>query len=555
MTWSDISNLFVEIEVELIESLRRNLKRHVQWESKEGFRWPAWQAEKLKNMEAFRIENQDIIGRYASVIDNETATMLNTQYSEGMEQINQEAVQLKNIGTSYLPFVQHQTERSFFGVDEPKLQSLIQDVQHTEQKAESAVLRMMDDVYRQTVYKAEIAMASGAANLPKAIDMATEDFLRKGIDCIEYRDGRRVNISDYVQMALRTAATRSYLQGEAKRREELGIDTVLVSQYGACSNTCLPWQGRVYIDDVWGNWNGRRIGDLGESQNGQWYPLLSVAVKNGLFHPNCRHTLSTWYEGISTKPKPMDKAVIRENSKLEQKQRELEKDVRMWKRMEAGAVDPETQKRYASERRTAQKRLRDFVAEHDDVLRREYWREKIRSFPTKDNSPEILYGQPKKKYAPELTMDIAGDKLNAEDIYAIDQYKKSGVSYALNAALRRGSPLTDIQRETVNALDQAMIKLPDYQGIVYRSIIEGMIEDLSAFWERYAPGNFVLEQQYVSSSTEVYDKTMEIQMIIQSKHGKDMRIYNPSEQEILFCRGTMFFVEKREENTIWLTEV
>lgn len=53
-------------------------------------------------------------------------------------------------------------------------------------------------------------------------------------------------------MALRTAATKAYMQGEARKRDEMGIDTVLISQYGACSETCLPWQGRVYIDDVWG---------------------------------------------------------------------------------------------------------------------------------------------------------------------------------------------------------------------------------------------------------------------------------------------------------------
>lgn len=54
-------------------------------------------------------------------------------------------------------------------------------------------------------------------------------------------------------MALRTAATKAYMQGEARKRDEMGIDTVLISQYGACSETCLPWQGRVYIDDVWGS--------------------------------------------------------------------------------------------------------------------------------------------------------------------------------------------------------------------------------------------------------------------------------------------------------------
>ena len=59
----------------------------------------------------------------------------------------------------------------------------------------------------------------------------------------------------------------------------------------------------------------------------------------------------------------------------------------------------------------------------------------------------------------------------------------------------------------------------------------------------------------MSSSTEVYDPTADIQMIIQSKRGRDMRKYNPMEQEILFRRGTMFFVEKLEGNTLWLIEV
>lgn len=52
-----------------------------------------------------------------------------------------------------------------------------------------------------------------------------------------------MNISTYAEMALRTAGTRAMLMGEAAQRERLGIDTVLVSQYGACSKTCLPWQG------------------------------------------------------------------------------------------------------------------------------------------------------------------------------------------------------------------------------------------------------------------------------------------------------------------------
>jgi len=35
--------------------------------------------------------------------------------------------------------------------------------------------------------------------------------------------------------------------GEAKHRERLSIDTVLVSQYSACSDICLPWQGTTAV--------------------------------------------------------------------------------------------------------------------------------------------------------------------------------------------------------------------------------------------------------------------------------------------------------------------
>ena len=377
MTWRELSDLFVQIELELIASLRRNLTAHKAWEEKEGFRWPAWQEEKIQNLESFRRENQGIIGRYVSVIDQETEAMLRDQYAEGMERVEQETETLRTAGHYFPPASRNITERSFFGVNDRRLQSLIHDIQHTEKKSETAALRLMDDVYRQTVYKADVAMAAGAVTLPKAIDMATEEFLRKGINCIEYKDGKRVNIADYVQMELRTAATRSYLQGEAKKRAELGIDTVLVSQYGACSETCLPWQGRVYIDDIWGDWAGEKNGDLGRNRNGNWYPLLSVAVKNGLFHPNCRHTLSTWYEGISTLPKPMNKETIRRNSRLEQKQRAMEREVRKWKRLEIGSAVPEDKKRYSRKRQAAQKQLKEFINQHSNVLRRDYWREKV----------------------------------------------------------------------------------------------------------------------------------------------------------------------------------
>ena len=54
---------------------------------------------------------------------------------------------------------------------------------------------------------------------------------------------------------------------------------------------------------------------------------------------------------------------------------------------------------------------------------------------------------------------------------------------------------------------------------------------------------------------EVYDSDMDIQLVIQSKTGRDMRGINAIEKEILFKRESRFIVDRKEGNTIWLTEI
>ncbi len=81
-----------------------------------------------------------------------------------------------------------------------------------------------------------------------------------------------------------------------------------------------------------------------------------------------------------------------------------------------------------------------------------------------------------------------------------------------------------------------------------------MMIDADSFWERYRPGSIVVESAYTSVSESIYDDGMDIQMVIQSKRGRDMREYNPNESEVLFPRGTKFKVVKVEGTTIFLEE-
>jgi len=157
--------------------------------------------------------------------------------------------------------------------------------------------------------------------------------------------------------------------------------TVLVSQYGACSDTCLPWQGRVYIDDVFQAYYGPRSGSFGVSRNGRQYMLLSIAIQGGLFHPNCRHTISTWIEDISTMPVSMNIAEIERVNRLEAQQRRLEREVRQAKREAEGLSDPRAIQSAERRLRVRQSALRKFVDENSDVLRRDYWRERDTGVP------------------------------------------------------------------------------------------------------------------------------------------------------------------------------
>ena len=359
MTAQEVADLFRDLELQLIASLKRNLGRHEAQEQREGGNdgvpenWEAWQAAKLRDLQQFRRENEEIVESVSPVIDQETKKLIRGQYAEG--------------GAD-----------GFFSMNDRRVNALLQEMEQAQANVEKAALRYMDDVYRRTVRGAALGMATGSMTMQKAVDLATKDFLAAGITCIRYRNGRRVNIASYAEMALRTAATRATLQGEAAQREQLGIDTVLVSQYGACSNTCLPWQGLVYIDDVFQAYSGPHTlgGTYGVSRNGQQYPLLSVAVRAGLFHPNCRHTLTTWIEGMSKRPRPMDKAKIEAVNQLEKKQRYLERRVREAKRQAEGLLDPDAAKQAKRLVRRRQSERKEFVDAHGDVLCRDPWRER-----------------------------------------------------------------------------------------------------------------------------------------------------------------------------------
>lgn len=469
LSFRDIAKIFEEIELRLIASLKRNLSRHKAEEEKEGFEWSAWQAEKLNNIDNFRKENAQIADEYVDVIDDETRQLMTDQFHEGEHTAEQSVIDVSESGVN-VPDVPAQPQPPeaptaipddhFFGVNKPKMDKLMEDVTTLEKTALTAAVRNMDDVYRTTLNKVQLMMGTGSITLNEAIDLATRDFLDKGINCIVYADGRRVNIADYVRMALRTTSTRATLQGAAKRFAELGYDTVLISQYGGCSETCEPYQGKVYIDDVFTIWNGEKSGDFGKSNYcDKWFMLLSVAIRGGLFHTNCRHTMGQYIEGLTKIPQPIPAEKIREQRELEEKQRAMERKIRALKRKVEGTQDEKKVKEYKRKLREEQGKLREFIKEHDDVLRRDYSREKIYSGKgepkqTAPRTEEAPMSKLPENTTPQLP-EVMQDSPKAKKIMS------EGVDKYPNSDIIKTERKSNIPEEVISDVNKAVEKVAE----------------------------------------------------------------------------------------------
>ncbi|MEG0475025.1 MAG: phage minor capsid protein [Carnobacterium sp.] len=365
----DISSIFVEMENYLLNSMSRNMKRHTDWEKDEGFQWDMWQSQQLKSLSNYRRENGKYIKNRSEYIMLKIDELLRQSNEHGM--MEEEIKILNAIKKGYKPGrTPKGIESSFFNVNTRKLNAMIESVNDGLNKGSLAMLRMANDEYRKTIYKAQVFANTGTLTVDQSIDMATKDFLSKGINCIEYNNGKRVNIASYAEMAIKTANKRAYLQGEGSKRNEWGVHTVLISRYGACSEICLPWQGKVYVDDVWSGGTSEIALELG-------FPLLSTAISGHLFHPNCKHTMTTFFPDITTIPSKADVAKTRENSDTIATQRYNERNIRKYKRLENGSLDEQNKAKYGLKVKEWQGKQRELMNAHPEV-HRSYKREGLR---------------------------------------------------------------------------------------------------------------------------------------------------------------------------------
>lgn len=175
----DMREIYQEMELELIRSMKRNLSRHEEEELKQGFKFEQWQSAKLRDLERFRKENIEIIGRCSDPIEELITFTLVETYKQSQDNVNEfiKEIKSKYVGDVFvklpgdlgpiLPPVEAEnmeemieeflenvriwqeaptpTDEVFFRKNDDKLNALMETVEKDFNNANAAVLRRMDE--------------------------------------------------------------------------------------------------------------------------------------------------------------------------------------------------------------------------------------------------------------------------------------------------------------------------------------------------------------------------------------------------------------------------
>lgn len=543
----DITAAFKAIEDELIASMIRNMKRHRAEETKEGIEWSMWQAEQLKALEKYKRDNQKKYKKQFKDINGQITALLQQARAEGNMQ--QEIAILNAIKNGFKASkVSSGMTAEFFKLNERKLEALIEATTHDMQQAETAVLRMANDQYRKTIFNAQVYANTGAGTYEKAVDMATRDFLAAGLNCIVYANGARHTLSDYADMAIRTASKRAYLQGEGEKRQEWGICTVIVNKRGNPCPKCLPFCGKVLIDDVWSG--GPKSGISPDT--GKRFPLISKAIEYGLYHPRCKDSHTTYFEGISTADdswtqEELDK--IGQNYQQDQKKQYATRQAEKFDRMAKYSLDEENQKKYGF-RAKQWKNVRFKTGETDG----EGYAEAKRPLGNFQALPQEQVVNVLRQESQEWIDILTGEEKRAIRKYTYNSGDKKPNRFfeRLNAMLRGDLPEDNRLREYAEKISEALKKNKlRHDVICYRNMDFNPYDD-------YQLGEVFVADQFISTSVSkgaALDK--EFKMIFFVPQGtcgayiENISKY-PNQREFLLDKGCKLRVLSKQKDSIVL---
>lgn len=208
--------------------------------------------------------------------------------------------------------------------------------------------------YQWALDNALMQVRSGAVSYGQAIANATRQLADTGLSVVDYETGHKDQVDVAVRRAVMTGVTQVCDKYTDETAQLLDSPYIEISAHAGARDVPYPnawsshkaWQGKVYY----------------QSKNGEKDPLgkypdlvreTGYGEVDGLCGANCRHIRYVWVEGVSERTytdeqlRNIDPAPVEYQGKTyshyeaTQKQREIERTVRKWKRREAAATNDE----------------------------------------------------------------------------------------------------------------------------------------------------------------------------------------------------------------------
>lgn len=369
---SSVAELYADAQLSLVERMAKMLAT--------GIDSPDWLTRKLAALNSLERSARAVLAQLDKDTQKLVAAQVEAAYARGG------AAAASELGQFAMASAQTVVPQS------AAIQRLVHSTVTNLRGTHLQVVRSTLDAYRTAIAAGGAGdVLTGVLTRRQATQRAWSALLGKGITGFTDVRGRSWNLASYAEMAMRTTVAHAAVEGGLDRMTELGLDLVIVSNSAQECKLCRPWEGKILSRSGGGERNVFAENPAtGRKMKVHVSGSLDDAVRAGLMHPNCRHSISPYLPGLTEVPtNTQDPKGDQERQRL----RALERRLRRLKTQELGAIDPAAKARYAKLAKNAQGDIRTHLASSSKNLFRKPERERVNlghKAPTTAAPPKIV---------------------------------------------------------------------------------------------------------------------------------------------------------------------
>lgn len=354
----EVGDIYEQMQVELFENLIRRLKERGPVDLEEN---PyAWQLQKLSEMNMLNEENLKIIAKRSGIAEDLLRKVVE---NEGLSIYEDTFTRYGKKPKGLQSNLVHESLSALSSQAIGELHNMIN----------STLPESVQVVFRDIVQKTVAQVAAGISTPQKAIAESVLKWTERGFTGFVDAGGKHWRADVYARAVVKSTTRRTYNEMRTRSAKEAGITTFRYSRKSSAREMCAYIQGQIVTYGPAFEQDGIKVYSLADYGYGKAGGCLGV---------HCGHHLTPFVIGVNTFdadniPDPEEAMA---NAELEAKQRGLERAVRKAKERLHYAnqlEDAEEIQKAKMRVKKAQGKVRQFVEDNQDVLHRDYSREKF----------------------------------------------------------------------------------------------------------------------------------------------------------------------------------